>query len=34
MQSTTPQAADKSRGARLEARISVQQKIVLQQGAP
>lgn len=33
MQSTTPEAADESRGARLEARISVQQKIVLQQAA-
>ena len=33
MQSTTPEVADKSRGARLEARISVQQKIVLQQAA-
>jgi uncharacterized protein (DUF1778 family) len=33
MQSTTPEAAGKSRSARLEARISVQQKIVLQQAA-
>ena len=33
MQSTTPEVADESRGARLEARISVQQKIVLQQAA-
>ena len=31
MQTTTPDATDKLRGARLEARISVEQKTVLQQ---
>ena len=30
---TSPKATDKSRGARLEARISVEQKTVLQQAA-
>ena len=33
MQTTPPQTTDKSRGARLEARISVEQKAVLQQAA-
>jgi len=33
MQTTPPEATDKSRGARLEARISVEQKTVLQQAA-
>jgi uncharacterized protein (DUF1778 family) len=33
MQTTTPQTTDKSRGARLEARVSVQQKAMLQQAA-
>ena len=33
MHSTSPKATDKSRGARLEARISVEQKTVLQQAA-
>ena len=33
MQSNPPDAVDKSRGARLEARISLQQKTVLQQAA-
>jgi uncharacterized protein (DUF1778 family) len=33
MQTTTPQTTGKSRGARLEARISVEQKTVLQQAA-
>lgn len=33
MQTTTPEPTDKSRGARLEARISVEQKAVLQQAA-
>ncbi|SCC92862.1 conserved hypothetical protein [Thiomonas sp. X19] len=33
MQTTTPDATGKSRGARLEARISVEQKAVLQQAA-
>ena len=33
MQTNTPGTADKSRGARLEARISVEQKTVLQQAA-
>ncbi len=33
MHSTSPKAAVKSRGARLEARISVEQKTVLQQAA-
>ncbi len=33
MQTTTPPAVDSSRGARLEARVSVQQKAVLQQAA-
>ena len=33
MQPTMPQTADKSRGARLEARISVEQKTMLQQAA-
>ena len=33
MQTTTPEATDKSRSARLEARISADQKTVLQQAA-
>ena len=33
MQTNTPEIADKTRGARLEARISVEQKTVLQQAA-
>ena len=33
MQTTTPEITDKSRGARLEARISVEQKVVLQRAA-
>ena len=33
MQTTMPETIDKSRGARLEARISVEQKTVLQQAA-
>jgi len=33
MQTITPETADKTRGARLEARISVEQKTVLQQAA-
>ena len=33
MQFTTPETTDKLRGARLEARISVEQKTVLQQAA-
>ncbi len=33
MQTTPPQATDQSRGARLEARISAEQKAVLQQAA-
>lgn len=33
MQTNTQEIADKSRGARLEARISVEQKTVLQQAA-
>ena len=33
MQTTVSETADKSRGARLEARISVEQKTVLQQAA-
>ena len=33
MQTTTPEITDKSRGARLEARISVEQKAVLQRAA-
>lgn len=33
MQTNTQEVADKSRGARLEARISVEQKTVLQQAA-
>ncbi len=33
MQNTLPQTTDKSRGARLEARISVEQKALLQQAA-
>jgi uncharacterized protein (DUF1778 family) len=33
MQTTTPEPTDKSRGARLEARISVEQKTVLQHAA-
>jgi len=33
MQTTTTETTDKSRGARLEARISVEQKTVLQQAA-
>ena len=33
MQTTTPETTDKARGARLEARISVAQKTVLQQAA-
>lgn len=33
MQTSTQEIADKSRGARLEARISVEQKTVLQQAA-
>ena len=33
MQTNTPEITDKSRGARLEARISVEQKAMLQQAA-
>lgn len=33
MQTTTPEATDKSRSARLEARISIEQKALLQQAA-
>lgn len=33
MQTITPEITDKSRGARLEARISVEQKAMLQQAA-
>ena len=33
MQTATPQTTDNSRGARLEARISVEQKALLQQAA-
>ena len=33
MQTTTPETTDKSRGARLEARISAERKAVLQQAA-
>lgn len=33
MQTTTPEPTNKSRGARLEARISAEQKAVLQQAA-
>lgn len=33
MRTTTPQATNTSRGARLEARVSVEQKTVLQQAA-
>lgn len=33
MQTNTPEVTDKSRGARLEARISVEQKAMLQQAA-
>jgi uncharacterized protein (DUF1778 family) len=33
LQTITPETADKSRGARLEARISIEQKTMLQQAA-